>query len=56
MNKPSTECEHAGTVWKVHVVGIERPCEPGRWECTRCGKQWDEHPVIARLRRFSDHP
>lgn len=50
MNLPNAECDHAGTVWKIHVVGLERLYEPGTWECTRCGDQWDEHPVIARLR------
>lgn len=50
MNLPNAECDHAGTVWKIHVVGLERLHEPGTWECTRCGDQWDEHPVIARLR------
>ena len=53
MNISSTACDHAGSVWKIHVVGLERLYEPGTWECTRCGDQWDEHPVIARIRSFT---
>lgn len=50
MQTPDTTCDHAGSVWKIHVVGFDRLYEPGTWECTRCGCQWDEHPVITRIR------
>ena len=53
MQRRSSECDHAGTVWRVHVIGLESLHEPGTWECTRCGAQWDQHPVVARIQRVS---
>ena len=51
MSQRSSACSHAGTVWRVHVIGLHGMHEPGDWECTRCGAQWDQHPVLARIER-----
>lgn len=53
MQTGNGQCDHAGTVWRIHVIGLEGLHEPGTWECTRCGDQWDQHPVISRIRQMS---
>ena len=47
------ECDHAGSVWRVHILSLGTLHEPGNWECTRCGQQWDDHPALQRIRQHA---